>query len=105
MKTLLPSGQSTADLRVAAEAALANGQIIGLNPADLLAILVSLDLRERLDPDVGLCARFCCADLSTMLGLEGNHSDSVLNDLPAVLAAAKRVLKHEPLPDLSEAAS
>jgi hypothetical protein len=97
MKTLLPSGQSTADLRNASEAAIAGGQNILLNPGDLLAILVALDLRVRLDPDVRLCATFAREQI---IGSDPNQ----FNDA-AVAKAAERVLKHEPLPDLSEAAS
>ena len=101
MKTLLPSGQTTADLRHAAESAIAHRQNILLNPGDLLAILVALDLRERLDRDVERCARYAADDLARkskfISGLDANEQRTA--------EATTRVLRHEPLPDLSEAAS
>ena len=96
-KTLLPSGMPLAQLRHAAEEAIVHGQLITVQAPDLLALLVALDLRERLDPDVRVCAE-------VTLGWEGseNHMDHPGDD---AIAAAKRVLKHEPLPDLSGAPS
>ncbi len=92
-KAPLPSGMTKAQLREAAESAIAAGQLITVNAPDLLALLVSLDLRERLDPDVELVARF------SQEQIEGDDPNS-FND-HAVVTAAQRVLAHEPKPDLS----
>ncbi len=87
----MPSGMTTARLRDHAEAAVANGQHIMINSGDLLALLTSLDLRERLDKDVELLARH------VLKWPQG----SLASEAEVAMAAAGRVLKHEPLPDMS----
>ena len=96
----LPSGMTPAHLRNACEQAIARGQTILVQPGDILALLVMLDLRERLDPDVRRCAQ-------STLSIAEHRADAYPNDqtMKELIAAAQRVLKHEPKPDLSGVAS
>ncbi len=95
-KTMLPSGMTTAQLREASETAIARGQNILVQPGDLLALLVALDLRERLDPDVATCVQTTKAICEHRL--QDYPTDPLLIQK---LEAAERVLKHEPLPDMT----
>lgn len=96
----LPSGVTTEQLREYVEGEIAKG-VAGnatlVRSVDILAILVALDLRERLDKDVELCATFAWAQIN------GDDPNS-FNDA-AVSDAAARVLKHEPKPDMMKAPS
>jgi hypothetical protein len=96
----LPSGMTQAQLREAAESAIAAGQLITVNAPDLLALLVSLDLRQRLDPDVEECARTTKSTCEHRL--EDYPTDNVLI---RKIESAERVLAHRPLPDMSEVPS
>lgn len=80
---------TTALLREHTEKAVAMGQLITVRAEDLLALLIALDLRERLDPDVEICARFSRDQVTTY-----DYSKSIAD-------AAERVLKHEPKPDMA----
>lgn len=100
MKTPLPSGMTTANLREAVEQCIAQGQLITVSPPDLLAILVALDLRERLDGDVALVARCTRSNAANLMQVYPTN-----NELIQIYDAAERVLKHEPLPDMSKVPS
>jgi len=96
----LPSGMTTAQLREHCEHEIVKGvaeSAVLVRPVDLLALLVAMDLRERLDPDVQLCAR----ELVDYPEVGDNY---IALD-HKVVEAAQRVLKHEPKPDLSKAPS
>jgi len=99
----LPSGITTEQLREHVERQIANGTAesgVLVRPVDLLALLVAMDLRERLDPDVQRCA--LSAQATAELGLLSDSDNRLAQSLEQ---AAERVLKHEPGPDLSKAPS
>lgn len=100
----LPSGMTQAQLREHAEQAIAQGAgTILVNTPDLLQLLVQLDLRQRLDPDVRACASTV---VEVAQSLELDDDDHRIDHItPALVEAAQRVLKHEPKPDLSGAPS
>lgn len=95
----LPSGMTTEQLREHIEGEIAKGVESGVlvRPVDILALLVAMDLRERLEGDVFLCATFAHAQIN-------DDDPNRFNDA-AVSAAAERVLLHQPKPDMSKASS
>jgi hypothetical protein len=94
----LPSGLTTEELRQRCELDIANDMpSTTVRAVDLLALLVAMDLRERLDKDVELCATFAWAQINS-------DDPNAFNDA-AVSEASARVLKHEPGPDMSKAPS
>ncbi len=88
---ILPSRMTTPQLREHCEAAVAHGTPITVNAPDLLALLVALDLRERLDSDVAHVARAAIDAYQY-----GSSASSRV-----VCTAAHRVLAHEPAPQVA----
>lgn len=91
----LPSGITTEQLREHCEHDIVKGvaeSAVLVRPVDLLALLVAMDLRERLDSDVRECAM-----LARELGPTASGTTAY--------AAAERVLKHEPKPDMAKVPS
>ncbi len=105
MRTLLPSGMPLARLRSAAEEAIVHGQLITVQAPDLLALLVALDLRERLDPDVEILIKFAKTWARGDDPFQSVGLDQIDEAEDRICEAAERVLKHEPKPDLSGAPS
>lgn len=97
----LPSGMTTEQLREHVESEIAKG-VAGnatlVRSVDLLALLVAMDLRERLDYDVKLLANFAYFRCTQSTDTEAHHNVELTE-------AAQRVLRHEPRPDMMKAPS
>ena len=101
----LPSGMTTTKMREQVEGEIAKGTPSGgmsIFLTDILALLVAMDLRERLDKDVEMCARSAKSWAEMGVLLVGSSAHPSWKELTE---AAERVLKHDPKPDLSGAPS